>query len=62
MGRSVKYVNELPARLEKVTVDQVNAVAQKYLKLHRSVTGVLTPKPRAAAKGENPDSKTTGKG
>ncbi len=33
--------NSWPERIENVTREQVQAVAQKYLKVERSVTGLL---------------------
>ncbi|MEF2070248.1 M16 family metallopeptidase [Consotaella aegiceratis] len=53
-GRSIEDVETWPDRIEAVTVDQVNAVARKYLKPERSVTGYLKPEPgagRPAAEG-----------
>ena len=40
-GQTVKDVQEWPERIEKVTAEQVQAVAKKYLRVERSVTGVL---------------------
>ena len=40
-GQSVQDVQEWPERIEKVTAEQVQAVAKKYLRVERSVTGVL---------------------
>ncbi len=42
-GQTVKDVDEWPSRIEAATVEQVNAAARKYLKMERSVTGVLLP-------------------
>ncbi len=49
-GQSVADVLEWPQRLEKVTVEQVNAAARKFLTLENSVTGLLLPKLQSAAK------------
>jgi zinc protease len=46
-GGTVKDIDAWPDRLRAVTVDQVKAVAAKYLDLDRSVTGYLLP-PEAA--------------
>ncbi|WP_152044645.1 M16 family metallopeptidase [Aureimonas psammosilenae] len=43
IGRSIADVDSYPDRIEKVTVDQVNAAARKYLDPKRSVTGYLLP-------------------
>ncbi|WP_078707770.1 M16 family metallopeptidase [Consotaella salsifontis] len=42
-GRSIEDVEKWPERIEAVTVDEVNAVARKYLEAKRSVTGYLEP-------------------
>ena len=44
-GRTIADVDSYPERIEKVTVDSVNAVARKYLQPKRSVTGYLLPAP-----------------
>jgi zinc protease len=46
-GRTIEDVEEWPARIEAVTVDQVNAAARAYLRHDRSVTGYLLPEPGA---------------
>ena len=46
-GRTIADVQNWPDRIEKVTVDDVNAVARKYLEPKRSVTGYLLPDPAA---------------
>ncbi|KQT88518.1 pitrilysin family protein [Aurantimonas sp. Leaf443] len=48
-GRTIEDVETWPQRIEAVTVDQVNAVARKYLKPERSVSGYLLPADRTAA-------------
>ncbi len=48
-GQSVADVLEWPERLEKVTLDQVNAAARKFLTVENSVTGLLLPKLQSAA-------------
>jgi len=40
-GQTVEDVQQWPERIENVTREQVQAVAQKYLKTERSVTGLL---------------------
>ncbi|NDV86073.1 insulinase family protein [Aurantimonas aggregata] len=46
-GRTIADVEAWPDRIEAVTVDQVNAVARKYLQPKRSVTGYLLPEASA---------------
>lgn len=46
-GRTIEDVDTYPDRIEKVTVEEVNAVARKYLQPKRSVTGYLLPAPDA---------------
>lgn len=43
-GQTVKDIEEWPSRIEAVTAKQVQAAARKYLKIERSVTGILLPK------------------
>ncbi len=43
MGETLEDIEKWPERISKVTVDDVNAVARKYLKITRSVTGYLRP-------------------
>ncbi|MGI9413385.1 MAG: M16 family metallopeptidase [Hyphomicrobiales bacterium] len=40
-GQTVEDVQDWPERIEQVTGEQVQAVAKKYLRLERSVTGIL---------------------
>ncbi len=42
-GRTIEDVEAWPERIEAVTVEDVNAVARKYLRPQRSVTGYLRP-------------------
>lgn len=42
-GRTIEDVENWPAALEKVTVEDVKRVANKYLNIDQSVTGVLLP-------------------
>lgn len=44
IGLSVEDVEGWPARLDSVTIEQVNAAAREILKPERSVTGLLLPK------------------
>ncbi len=44
-GQTIEDVEEWPSRIEKVTTADVDAVAKKYLKAQRSVTGYLLPEP-----------------
>ncbi|RMF09859.1 MAG: insulinase family protein [Alphaproteobacteria bacterium] len=46
VGRSVEDVEEWPERLKKVTLDDIKRVAEKYLDVTHSVTGVLEPAPK----------------
>ncbi len=45
VGMSVEDVEDWPERLKAVTVDDVRAVARKYLVEENSVTGILKPEP-----------------
>ncbi|ALN72367.1 pitrilysin family protein [Aureimonas sp. AU20] len=42
-GQTIAEIESWPARIEAVTVDQVNAAARAYLQKKRSVTGTLLP-------------------
>ncbi|MEZ5827291.1 MAG: pitrilysin family protein [Hyphomicrobiales bacterium] len=44
-GMTVEDVEQWPERLKKVTVDDIRAVARKYLVDNNSVTGILMPAP-----------------
>lgn len=50
-GQTVQDVQEWPDRIEKVTRDEVHAVAKKYLRIEASVTGLLLP-PETATETE----------
>ena len=43
VGRTVKDIEEWPDRIAKVSLDDVQKVAKKYLDIRRSVTGTLVP-------------------
>ena len=45
LGGTVEDIHEWPQRLAAVTVEDINQVARKYLRPHRSVTSYLRPKP-----------------
>lgn len=47
-GGTIEEVESWPERIEAVTVDDVNAVARKYLQQKRSVTGYLRPEEQKA--------------
>ncbi|MGH6865818.1 MAG: M16 family metallopeptidase [Methyloceanibacter sp.] len=54
-GMSVEDVEEWPERLNRVTVDDVQAVARKYFVAKNSVTGILTPSPEiTSSMGDKP--------
>ena len=53
-GMTVADVEEWPERLKKVTVDDIRAVARKYLVEKNSVTGILVPAPDQTSRGEQP--------
>ena len=53
-GMTVADVEEWPERLKKVTVDDIRAVARKYLLEKNSVTGILVPAPDQTSRGEQP--------
>ena len=44
LGSTIEEIETWPQRIRSVTTDQVNAVARKFLKKQRSVTGYLSPK------------------
>ena len=50
IGRTVRDVEEWPARIGKVTVDQVNAAARYVLQQQKSVTAILLPKKQTTIK------------
>jgi zinc protease len=47
VGGTVADVEEWPARIRKVTADEVKAAAARYLVFDRSATGYLMPKTQA---------------
>jgi zinc protease len=54
-GMSVEDVEEWPDRLKQVTVDDIRAVARKYLVENNSVTGILKPVPEYTSRiGDKP--------
>lgn len=48
-GWSIQDIESYPDRLKKVTVDDLQRVAEKYLNINSSVTGILIPKPKKIA-------------
>jgi zinc protease len=57
VGRSLKDIEEWPARISKVTIDDIKKVADKYLDIRHSVTGTLipiAPAPKAEGKPQTP--------
>lgn len=59
VGRTLKDIEEWPARISKVSADDVKRVAEKYLDIRHSVTGTLipiapTPTPKAESKPQTP--------
>lgn len=44
LGGKVEDIHEWPERISAVTVEDINRVARKYLRPHRSVTSYLRPK------------------
>ena len=53
-GMTVADVEEWPERLKQITVDDIRAVARKYLVEKNSVTGILVPAPDQTSRGEQP--------
>jgi len=59
VGRTLKDIEEWPARISKVTADDIKKVADKYLDVRHSVTGTLVPiapgpTPKAESKPQTP--------
>jgi len=59
VGRTLKDIEEWPARIAKVTADDIKAAAAKYLDIRHSVTGTLipvpaSPVPKAESKPQTP--------
>jgi zinc protease len=50
IGRELEDVQDWPARIQAVTAEQVQAVAQKYLRIEASATGYLEPEPTEGGK------------
>jgi len=50
IGRTIKDVEDWPTRLEKVKLEDIRRVAQKYLDIKQSVTGVLLPSQKKTSK------------
>jgi zinc protease len=59
-GMTIADVEEWPDRLKQVTVDDIRAVARKYLVENRSVTGILTPVPEYTSSIGDKPAKTAG--
>ncbi|KAB0682601.1 M16 family metallopeptidase [Aureimonas leprariae] len=55
IGRTIADVDSYPDRIEKVTVEAVNAAARKFLQPKRSVTGYLLPDGPAKAAAAAPE-------
>ncbi len=55
VGRTVADVENWPAAISKVTLDDIKAVAAQYIDLKRSVTGYLKPDTRGVAERTTPD-------
>lgn len=53
-GMTVEDVEAWPERIKQVTVDDIHAVARKYLDDDDSVTGILIPEPEHTSAGEKP--------
>lgn len=54
-GMTIEDVEAWPQRMKQVTVDDVRAVARKYLDEENSVTGILKPEPEhTSSAGEKP--------
>lgn len=47
VGETLEDIDQWPSRISKVTVEDVNTAARKYLKKTRSVTGYLRPAPKS---------------
>lgn len=52
-GRTIEDIESWPERLQKVTLEDLQRVAKRYLDIKRSVTGVLLPKPTKAVKADD---------
>ena len=60
-GQTVEDVQAWPERIGKVTREQVEAVARKYLRIEQSVTGILLPKPVPEARATDGKAETDNK-
>ncbi len=47
IGQTMEQVQTLPARIQEITLDEVNAAARTYLDIRSTVTGRLEPAPAA---------------
>lgn len=61
-GMTVEDVQEWPERMKQVTVDDVRAVARKYLVEDNSVTGILKPEPDHTSRAGDKPAAAAGKG
>jgi len=54
VGRTIEQIENWPAEIRKITLEDLKAAAAKYFNIKASVTGILLPKPRtpATAKAE----------
>jgi len=59
---SVADVQAWPERLNKVTVEDIQAVARKYLNDDDSVTGILKPAPKFKSSIADKPARAAGKG
>ncbi|MFM9848585.1 MAG: M16 family metallopeptidase [Hyphomicrobiaceae bacterium] len=63
VGRTLKDIEEWPARISKVTLADVKTVAAKYLDIRHSVTGTLIPiAPEATPKADGNPQRTPSRG
>jgi zinc protease len=63
VGRTLKDIEEWPARISKVTLADVKKVAAKYLDIRHSVTGTLIPiAPEPTPKAEGNPQRTPSRG
>ncbi len=63
VGRTLKDIEQWPARIAKVTLDDVKTAAAKYLDIRHSVTGTLIPiAPEPAPKAESAPQRTPSRG
>jgi zinc protease len=63
VGMSIEDVEDWPERLKAVTVDDIRAVARKYLVEANSVTGILKPEPEYTSSiGDKPAQAAAGDG